>query len=204
MGVLSVLFMGTMRLWEVGEVEKEEGGASMREALGRGIVWMQVGLFFIYAGVEASAGQWLFTLMTEGRGVEVAVAGVMVGTYWAALTVGRIVFGQVAAVMSAEAVLRWVTFLGVVVLGFGLAPVFPTLVSVTPGRVGRRFAAQAIGFQMAAATLGIAMWPGVVGVMARGWGLEVVGVYLVAGAVAAVVWHEATMRVARAGASAGD
>ena len=43
--------------------------------LSRGLVWMQILLFFLFTGVEASAGNWSFTLFTEGRSVDPATAG---------------------------------------------------------------------------------------------------------------------------------
>ena len=57
----------------------------------------QVLLFLVYTGTEVTAGQWLFSLLTESRGFAAGTAGAAVATYWGALTVGRVVFGQAAA-----------------------------------------------------------------------------------------------------------
>jgi fucose permease len=85
---------------------------------------------------------------------------------------------------------------GAALLGFALAPVFPTLISVTPARVGLAFAPQAVGFQVAAGNAGIALLPGLVGVMARRIGLEVVGAFLVCATVFLLILQEAVMRYA--------
>ena len=97
---------------------------------------------------------------------------------------------------------------GAALLGFALAPIFPTWISITPERVGHSFAAQAVGFQVAAANVGIALIPGAVGVLARRQGLEVVPAFLVIASVGLMVMEGAVARSAgsipgRAGAKAG-
>ena len=49
----------------------------------------------------------------------------------------------------------WIGLLGVVIIGFFIAPIFPGLVSGTSGRVGPRYAANTIGMQIGAAGLRI-------------------------------------------------
>jgi len=62
--------------------------------------------------------------------------------------------------------------------------------------VGVAFAPQAVGFQVAAGNAGIALLPGLVGVMARRLGLEVVGVFLVCATVFLLILQEAVMHYA--------
>jgi fucose permease len=220
--LLSLVFLLTLRLWTITPPPADAGSstaaaptASALEALRRGVVWAQLPLFFLYCGIEYSAGQLLYSLLTESRGMAQARAGLATGGYWASLTVGRVVFGQIAASVSRRSVLRiglglaplgaamiWAnagaaaSVAGAALLGFALAPVFPTLISVTPQRVGRAFAPQAVGFQVAAGNAGIALLPGLVGVMARRIGLEVVGVFLVCATVFLFILHEAVMHYA--------
>ena len=49
---------------------------------------------------------------------------------------------------------------GLVLLGLGLAAIYPTLVSLTPRRVGHGRAPRAIGYQVAAAVVGLRAHPG--------------------------------------------
>ncbi len=227
LGVMTVLFFCTIGLWDALPVARRAADAGDEAAaepvriahvLRRPIVWAQVALFFLYAGIEVTAGQWLFTLLTESRHFSTAVAGTVVGGYWAALTIGRIVFGQLATRVSRLAILRCGTLLaplaaamiawsplpgadvpGAAMLGFALAPIFPMLISATPDRVGRRHAAHAIGFQVSAATVGVAALPGLAGVLARQVGLEVIGVVLLVETIALLALHEAATRMAFAG-----
>src|SRR5690606_33817065 len=75
---------------------------------------------------------------------------------------------------------RTLSYLGLMLIGFAIAPVFASLISLTPARVGRAHSDNAIGFQIAAACLGGALLTGVVGVVAGSVGLEVIGVSIVA------------------------
>jgi fucose permease len=220
LALLSLLFLFTLRMWAIapatGAAAHEQHTASIAEALRRPVVWMQLALFFLYCGVESTAGQLLYTLFTESRGMRTTTAGLATGGYWASLTAGRIVFGQLAASMSRRTVLRighglaplaaallWVnagdsiSVAAAALLGFALAPIFPTLISVTPDRVGHYFAPQAVGFQVAAANIGIATLPGLVALAARRAGLETVCAFLFGGSVLLLLMQEVVMRARR-------
>lgn len=82
-------------------------------------------------------------------------------------------------------------------LGFALAPIYPTLIAETPRRLGSPPAATVIGFQVAAAYLGTAMIPGLVGLLATGAGLAVTAPCLFATAVVLLLLLEVVTRVAR-------
>ena len=192
LAVLTVLFVVTRKRWDMGSGPEAGGepGISVWRAMGQGGVWMQAGVFFVYCGIEASVGQLLLTLLAEGRGFSVAAAGYTVAAYWAALTVGRIGFGQVAAQVPAGRIL-WIAVAGVmlaagalwvngwlgggmwldvsaaVLLGVMLAPVFPTYMSITPERLGKAVAAHAVGLQVSAAAVGIMVFPWLIAGLTR-------------------------------------
>ncbi len=176
-------------------------------------VWLGIGLFFLFTGLEGSAGQWPYTLFTEARAVAPSTAGLWVSIYWSSLTAGRIVFGLVADRLSIVSLLRgcmlgaivgtvfvwWnitemLSFLGLALVGFSVAPLFPLLTSDAPRRVGPAHAPNAIGFQVAAASLGIGLLPGLAGVLAENLGLEVIGPFLFVVSSAAFLLHEASLR----------
>ena len=199
-----------------------EAGATIAATLSRPVVWLQLLLFFVYTGTEMSAGQWLYSLLIwPTRGFDEVRAGWVVSGFWASLTVGRIAFGQLAAKVPALLILRavfgvaplgaallcWRTsplaaVAGACLLGLALAPVFPLLISLTPARVGHRHAANAVGFQVSAATLGIAAWPALMGLLAHRFSLELLGPYLLIGTLALIAIHEAVVKTARLSAAA--
>ncbi len=167
------------------------------ETLRQPQVWLSMLLFFLYTGSETSLGAWAYTLLTELRGILPEIAGLWAGSYWATFTVGRVLAGLYTkrigvntliqgSLVGAQmgAILLWwkptemVSLIGVALIGFAIAPIFPGLVSSTSQRVSPRFAANTIGMQMAAAGLGIAVIPGLMGVLARRTTLEIIPVCL--------------------------
>lgn len=230
LAAMTLMFLLTRRRWEEGRVPASGASAApplpavapFAQALRHPVIWLNVGLFMIYCGVEMAAGQWLFTLLTRLHGIDVGTAGTIAGLYWGALTAGRLVFGQITArvhplktlrvglVIALASALIFIWFptpsLGMAAalgLGFGLAPTFPTLVSLTPGRVGDAIAPHAVGFQMMAAGLGSTLIPGALGWLAQHWGLGVLPLWLVLGMVMLIGLHEVTVALARRRAMAG-
>ena len=149
-----------------------------------------------------------------------AATGVATFGYWAALTLVR--FGlaaprrplpQVAIVRwgcviaVAGAVLVWwqpaamVAIIGLVVIGAGLAGVFPALVALTPARVGDEMARHVIGWQIGAASIGGAAISALFGAVFQRYGLQYFGPALVVVAaltlLGSLVLESASKRVAK-------
>jgi len=183
------------------------------QTLGLLAVWLGVTVFFLSTGVEISVGQWSFTLFTEGRGESIPRAGFWVSLFWGSLTAGRMVFGFVtdrigptrllrlgfAGMMVGILLLWWnyvnlVGYIGLVIIGFWMAPVFPVMIGLSPGRYGQEHAANAIGFQVASAYLGGALVPALVGIAADAVGLEVIGMLLFIVGVFTFSAHELLIR----------
>jgi fucose permease len=169
----------------------------MSETLLQPRVWLSVLLFFLYTGAEVSLGTWAYSLLIESRGIQPQVAGLWAGSYWATFTIGRVVAGLYAKRVGIDrlvlgglvsallgALLLWwnptnsANLLAVALIGFAIAPIFPALMSGTSRRVGVHFAANTIGVQMAAAGLGTALIPSLVGVLAGRLSLEVIPICL--------------------------
>jgi fucose permease len=198
-------------------VDPEDGDpaarqASMGQTLLRPIAWMGIMLFVFYTGVEVSGGQWIYPLFTEARAISPQVAGVWVSVYWGALTAMRLLAGAVANRIDTDTLLRacmlivvagagllwWdvvpaVSFAGVALMGAALAPIYPTLMSITPERVGKAHAANVIGLQTAFAGVGAAGLPALAGVLAESMGLEIVGPFLLAAGGVLFLLHEAAI-----------
>ena len=170
----------------------------MSETVRRPRVWLSVSLFFLYVGAEVSLGIWAYSLLTESRGIEPRLAGLLTGSYWAMFTVGRILAGLYAkrigintlvqgslALALAGALLLWwnpfpmANLIAVALVGFAIAPIFPALISGTSQRVGVHLAANTIGMQMAVTGLGASLIPSFAGILARRFSLEIVPVILV-------------------------
>jgi fucose permease len=212
---LGVVFGITARRWPQ-PVFADDGGAASstvrRRTLAVPAVWLSVLLFCTFTGFETSAGQWSYTLFTEGRGIAPETAGQWASAFWASMTVGRIVLGLVVdrlpvgplvrgcmlgALLGAAvfwwAPLPWVGLVGLIAIGLCLSPLFPVLTSATPQRLGTAHATNALGYQMTAVRLGLAAFPALGGVLIARLGVSSVGPYLLISAIAVVVLNELTV-----------
>jgi fucose permease len=217
-GLLGLCFLLTTNRWGMADVEQPPADPSgkTRSSLTMPIAWLGIILFFVYVGIEVSAGQWSYSLFTESRSVAPSAAGFWVSIYWASLSVGRLVFGFVANRVPISTLLRvtmlgvlcgaamislnaseTLSFLGLGLMGLASAPIFPALISGTPSRVGQERSADVIGFQVGAASLGGALMPGLAGVLADRFSLEIVGPFLLVAAIAMVALHEAVATARR-------
>jgi len=195
---LAALFAATSSWWPAadhasGGAAPDRTAAPVGETLRLPAAWLGVATFFIYSGVESSTGAWTFSLLTIGRHMPTERAGVIVTLFWAGLTGGRLVAAIAGARVHVDMLLRLalagvltgttlvtlaasdaVTLLGVALTGFACGPIFPLLVALTPSRLGRAHAANAVGLQIASSAIALSVLPGVVGVAATAWGIETI------------------------------
>jgi fucose permease len=203
---LAACFVLTLSMWQSTDEPAQakqpkrmmDYKTSMAETLRRPMVWLSLLMFFLYTGAEVTLGTWTYSLLTESRGIAPHVAGLWASSYWIMFTIGRIIAGLYAGRIGVHtlvrvcllsalggAVLLWwnpvqiATVLGVVIVGFAIAPIFPGMVSGTNDRVGARYAANTIGMQIGAAGLGAALIAGLAGVLAQHTSLEAIPMCLV-------------------------
>ena len=196
---------------------------SLRATLKLPALWLGLAVFFFYAGCEVTVGQWAFSLLTISRGVAPALAGFWNSMYWGAFTVGRLTLGMVvdrlgvvivlraclAAALAGAAFIWWnptplLGFLGFALIGLAFAPIFPTLISTTPRLIGSQHAANAIGIQVSAASLGLAALPALAGVLANRFGLEIIGPYLLVAVFLVLIFFEILIFTSRANAQSSQ
>lgn len=210
---LALAFVYARRRWRAGLPQNGSHtpvrSADIANSLRQPMVWLSVALFFVYAGLEDTPNQWVKPLYNQSRGFSAEAAGLMVSLYWGSFTAGRIFFsivmrasatlGLLRASMAgtlAGALLLWwnptnaVGVLGLVLLGFAQAPLFALLMSATPRRVTAEHTPNTVGFQMAGAGLGIAVLPGLAGVLAEDISLEVVAPFIAVACVLLIALHE--------------
>ncbi|MFZ5967459.1 MAG: MFS transporter [Bacillota bacterium] len=144
-----------------------------------------LGVFLFYCGIEASMGLWGSSFLIEIKGLTPATAASLVSLYFGGITVGRMVSGFITMKLSNKEMIRLgqaLTVIGIIIIllplpsigsivgflmvGIGLAPIFPCMIHETPSRFGKLHSQQIIGFQMAAAYTGVTVLPPLLGVLA--------------------------------------
>jgi fucose permease len=192
---LGLAFGATRRRWPEGSTtpSAHTPGAPLAHTLRLPTAWLNALAFTLYTGLEAAAGAWTYTLLSESRGVAMASAGSAVSLYWGALMAGRVAFAfslasapvgpllgacmagvALAALALALDLGSAASFAALAGLGFCAGPIFPSLIATTPPRFGPRHAPNVVGLSVAAAALGQALLPAALGVGAVSLGLELV------------------------------
>jgi fucose permease len=220
---LALCFGATQRLWPGPNRDTVAASPAARigETLGLRAAHLSVATFFLYVGIEATAGAWIYSLLYGARGVSMAAAGAAVSTFWGGLMVGRLVFGVLPSRTSPSRLVRYcaasaalaagllglgishrVDLFAAASLGFASGPIFPCLIAITPQRFAQAHTANAVGLQVAAAAVGQSILPASVGVLADSFGLEAVPVALFCAALLLLAVYETLETVAPVAPSA--
>ena len=157
------------------------GRGELRQHLPQPVL-IAAGVFFVNFGIEISGGQWPFTQLTTGRGLDPLLAGWGAALYWLALTGGRAGLGVVghrfasSALLGASALLAvlgslafWLlpaplaAVLALPALGLSSSVVVPVTYKLLPQRVPPQTATRATGYVAAAGLVGGAVIPPAIG-----------------------------------------
>ncbi|MCM3162993.1 sugar MFS transporter [Metabacillus litoralis] len=141
--------------------------------------------FLFYCGVEATVGLWGSSYLVNVREIPVAVAAQWVSFYYAGITIGRFLTGFITFKLGNLSLIRtgqlvalagaFLLFLplpstfslvGFIMIGLGLAPIFPCMLHETPTRFGKRHSQTIMGYQMAVAYTGSTFLPPFLGFIA--------------------------------------
>ncbi len=225
--LLATLFIATRRKWDapdpVGDAVESPPKEpvvplSMRQTLRHPVVKLQIAFYFVYAGLELVLGNWTFTVLTESRGIERETAGLWVTIYYGSICAGRFLLGAVVDRIGIVRLVRWSilailvavglllakvpgigTMLALALAGFGLASIYPCMMTKTPERIGPERASHGIGLQVGGAMLGGAALPSLSGFIGQNWGLEWIPVAAMCMAAALWALHERILVRARGG-----
>lgn len=153
--------------------------------------------FFCYSAFEATCGNWAATFCTLARGIDAQTAASWAALFYMGITAGRAVSGFISLKVNDRNMIRLgqaliavalvcvlmpgdtALFAGLVLLGCGCAPIYPSTIHATPARFGEELALELTGMQMAFAYIGsLAMSP-LFGVFAQFFGTWLYPWYLV-------------------------
>lgn len=154
-------------------------------------LWLAPSMYLVYATIEVGSGLWAASILVDGRGKDALTAGVWVACFFGAIMSGRFAVGLVAVRLGNRALVRagivtaacgaflfaWsalpdaVSLTGLVLLGLGCAPIYPSLMHEATRRFDPVTARRLIGRQVAFAYLGSALGPAALGLLGAHLGL---------------------------------
>ncbi len=212
--VLTAVLFASLPMWkkrtdeaENGEKVKSKGIIGSLKIKGVPLVLV---MFFGYCALEATAGIWASSYLVEYKGTDAETAARFASLFYIGITVGRFVCGFVAdkigdrnliriglAVIAAGLVMimlpvqiNGVALVGLVIVGIGCAPIYPSVIHATPANFGKENSQAIIGIQMASAYVGTTFMPPLFGVIAENAGIGLYPFYMAVFAVLMIVCSE--------------
>ncbi|WP_018885828.1 MFS transporter [Paenibacillus massiliensis] len=141
--------------------------------------------FLLYCGVETTVGLWGASYLVQSRQVTAEMAAGWISLYYGGITFGRLITGFITLKVQNRHLIRYgqlitvigglvlllplpasLSIVGFILIGLGLAPIYPGLLHETPARFGREHSAKLMGYQMAVAYSGTTLVPPLFGLLA--------------------------------------
>ena len=211
----AVLFL-SLPLWKMhrGEVVRSSGQEQERPLSLRQIVKIPGAreimiTFFCYCALEQTAGLWASSYLVLHRGIPAETAAGFASLFFIGITAGRAVSGFLTMRFSDTQMIRlgigvilggivclflplgrMGSLTGLILVGLGCAPVYPSIIHSTPVHFGAERSQALIGVQMAAAYVGSCFMPPVFGFLANHISVSLFPVYLLAILLLMSVMHE--------------
>lgn len=142
--------------------------------------------FFTYCALEQTTGLWASSYLVQYRNINPETAARFASLFFIGITIGRFLCGFAANRLGDKRLIRigiltmtaglfmialpvsadGVALSGLIVTGFGCAPVYPAIIHSTPFNFGKENAQSIIGIQMASAYTGTTFMPPLFGLIA--------------------------------------
>lgn len=196
-GIIQVVLVGILLvsspLWKANEkAALVQGEAVKSEHLGFFRTWGLKGTafvffsFFAYCSLESTAGLWSASYFVLNRGLAEERAASWASLFYLGIGVGRFLMGFLANALGDRKMVRiglgillcglivlmipygeYTPLVGLLLVGFGCAPVYPSLIHETPTSFGAEHSQEVIGIEMATAYVGSTFMPPLFGLLAR-------------------------------------
>lgn len=197
---LTAILLFSLPLWKKREriVDgREAKSLSLREVVKIKGVKEVLLCFLCYCGVEQSAGLWASSYLNMYKGVPAEEAARYASMFFIGITVGRglnaiialklkdrtmvrigltiIAIGIIVMIIPASSI---ITLIGLILIGLGCAPIYPSLIHATPDSFGEDKSQAVIGIQMAFAYIGVLALPPLFGFIADFTDISLLPVYI--------------------------
>lgn len=214
---IAILLLVTLPVWKVHNQssEKKQQSIGLIGALKiKGVPFLLIG-FFAYCAAEATAMSWASTYFTEVKGISTEKAAQFAALFYIGITVGRFLSGFVTDKLGDKKMIvigtcilscgiialmipvsyPLVSIIGFVVIGFGCAPIYPSIIHSTPNNFGAENSGAIIGIQMASAYVGSTFIPPLFGLLGNHIGFKILPVYLIVFVALMITMLELTFKV---------
>ncbi|MGG3570877.1 MFS transporter [Bacillus gobiensis] len=165
--------------------------------------------FLFYCGVEITVGLWGSSFLVNSKGLAPGDAALWVSLFYAGITVGRLITGFITMKVSNKLLIRsgqimtvsgalllilpfpiGFSLVGFMIVGLGLAPIYPCMLHETPARFGKENSQTLMGYQMAVAYSGTTFLPPFLGWVASYFSMGIFPLFILVYAITMLLCSE--------------
>ncbi|MFT3983877.1 MAG: MFS transporter [Lachnospiraceae bacterium] len=201
--IVLVLFMlFSLPLWKLSQTTESGEGEEMasmtfRQTIGLRGAKPTMAAFFCYCALEATTGLWASSYLVLHKEMDTQLAAKWASLFFLGITAGRFICGFITERLGDRRMIRIgqgliaigilllllpaanvVTLAGLIMIGLGCAPIYPSLLHATPDNFGADKSQSIMGMQMACAYIGSTFMPSVFGFLAGEVSIRLYPVYL--------------------------
>ena len=196
---IAIVLLMTIGIWRINKeeyVKKENEKTNLLKVLKiKGVPYVLCG-FGAYCAAESTAMNWAGTYFFECKNVSASDAAIYASLVFIGITLGRFLSGfianrfsdlkmiEIGSIISIIGILMIIpddiiySIIGFCMIGFGYAPIYPSIVHATPDNYGQDNSSAVIGFQMASAYLGSTLMSPFYGFLGRYFGYGIMPFFL--------------------------
>lgn len=201
--VLTAVLFLSLPMWKKGTGNEQDGEKAVSLTIPeifriKGVPQVLV-TFFCYCSLEQTTGIWASSYLSQYKGIDVNTAARFASLFFGGITLGRFLCGFIADKLGDRMMIRLgiitagigvllvmlpgvpdiAALAGLLVIGFGCAPIYPSVIHQTPFYFGKERSQSIIGIQMACAYVGTTLMPPFFGALSSILGLGLYPYYLI-------------------------
>ncbi len=202
--VLTAILFITLPLWKTGKTadnsevaEEKAKPLTLKEIIKVPGVKQIMLMFFCYCALEQTAGLWASSYLVLMHNIDAETAASYGSLFFIGITVGRAISGFITMKLNDNQMVRLgqaiiligivmmclpfgyeIALAGLVIIGFGCAPIYPCVIHSTPDNFGKDKSQAIIGVQMASAYAGNVLMPPLFGIIANNISVALFPVYM--------------------------
>lgn len=153
--------------------------------------------FVCYCATETTTGLWASSYLVNYKGISVEEAARWSSLFYAGITVGRLLtgfltvkfnnsilirYGQIICIIGVISLIlplpTYFFMIGLIFIGLGCAPIFPSMIHETPKRFGEAKSQSVMGLQMAFGYIGSTVMPPILGFIASRTSIRILPYFL--------------------------
>ena len=207
--IMSFLILCSLPLWKKAETDANTKPLSLSQVLRIPGARQVIISFFCYCALEQTAALWSASYFHLHCGFSSETAATLGSLFFMGITVGRAISGFVTIKLNDTAMIRLgfgITLVGIILLllplnhfysvagmiliGFGCAPVYPCMMHATPSLFGDSQSQAFMGIQTASAYVGTALMPPFFGLIANHISISLMGPFLLVMLACMIISHQ--------------